>query len=59
MRPMHAVVTVLTALSVRNDVMTILDIMVRCIQNTLPLAQFNFHRKAGMDGAPTRSPVFL
>lgn len=42
MRPMHATVAVLTALSVWNDVMTPLVIMAGSGQNTLPLAQLNF-----------------
>ena len=42
MKPMHATVAVLTALSVWNDVMTPLVIMAGSEQNTLPLAQLNF-----------------
>ena len=42
MKPMHATVAVLTALSVWNDVMTPLIIMSGTGSNTLPLAQLNF-----------------
>ncbi len=47
MRPMHATVAVLTALSVWNDVMTPLVIMAGSDQNTLPLAQLNFQSQFG------------
>ena len=47
MRPMHATVAVLTALSVWNDVMTPLVIMAGSGQNTLPLAQLNFQSQFG------------
>lgn len=47
MRPMHATVAVLTALSVWNDVMTPLVIMAGADQNTLPLAQLNFQSQFG------------
>lgn len=47
MRPMHATVAVLTALSVWNDVMTPLVIMAGSNQNTLPLAQLNFQSQFG------------
>ncbi len=47
MRPMHATVAVLTALSVWNDVMTPLVIMAGSEQNTLPLAQLNFQSQFG------------
>ena len=47
MRPMHATVAVLTALSVWNDVMTPLVIMAGSDQNTLPLAQLNFQTQFG------------
>ena len=47
MRPMHATVAVLTALSVWNDVMTPLVIMAGSEQNTLPLAQLNFQTQFG------------
>ncbi len=47
MRPMHATVAVLTALSVWNDVMTPLLIMAGSAQNTLPLAQLNFQSQFG------------
>lgn len=47
MKPMHATVAVLTALSVWNDVMTPLVIMAGSGQNTLPLAQLNFQSQFG------------
>ncbi|MGN0376900.1 MAG: carbohydrate ABC transporter permease [Suilimivivens sp.] len=47
MRPMHATVAVLTALSVWNDVMTPLVILAGSGQNTLPLAQLNFQTQFG------------
>ena len=47
MKPMHATVAVLTALSVWNDVMTPLVIMAGTGQNTLPLAQLNFQTQFG------------
>ncbi len=42
MKPMHATVAVLTAMSTWNDVMTPLVIMSGSDVNTLPLAQLNF-----------------
>ncbi|HIT06945.1 MAG TPA: carbohydrate ABC transporter permease [Candidatus Scybalocola faecipullorum] len=47
MKPMHATVAVLTALSVWNDVMTPLIIMSGTGSNTLPLAQLNFQSQFG------------
>lgn len=47
MKPMHATVAVITALSVWNDVMTPLVIMAGSGQNTLPLAQLNFQTQFG------------
>ena len=47
MKPMHATVAVLTALSVWNDVMTPLVIMAGSGKNTLPLAQLNFQSQFG------------
>ena len=47
MKPMHATVAVITALSVWNDVMTPLVIMAGTGQNTLPLAQLNFQTQFG------------
>lgn len=47
MKPMHATVAVLTALSVWNDVMTPLVIMAGLETNTLPLAQLNFQSQFG------------
>src|SRR5699024_3797792 len=47
MKPMHATVAVLTALSVWNAVMTPLVIMAGTGQNTLPLAQLNFQTQFG------------
>ena len=47
MKPMHATVAVLTALSVWNDVMTPLVIMAGSETNTLPLAQLNFQSQFG------------
>ncbi|MDE5908193.1 MAG: carbohydrate ABC transporter permease [Lachnospiraceae bacterium] len=47
MKPMHATVAVLTALSVWNDVMTPLVILAGSGQNTLPLAQLNFQTQFG------------
>lgn len=47
MKPMHATVAVLTALSVWNDVMTPLVIMAGKEWNALPLAQLNFQSQFG------------
>ena len=47
MKPMHATVAVLTALSVWNDVMTPLVIMAGKEWNTLPLPQLNFQSQFG------------
>lgn len=47
MKPMHATVAILTALSTWNDVMTPLVIMSGSGQNTLPLAQLNFQSQFG------------
>ena len=47
MKPMHATVAVLTAMSTWNDVMTPLVIMSGTDQNTLPLAQLNFQTQFG------------
>lgn len=47
MKPMHAMVAVLTTLSVWNDVMTPLVIMAGKEWNTLPLAQLNFQSQFG------------
>lgn len=47
MKPMHATVAVLTAMSTWNDVMTPLVIMSGTDQNTLPLAQLNFQSQFG------------
>ncbi len=47
MKPMHATVAVLTAMSTWNDVMTPLVIMAGSSQNTLPLAQLNFQSQFG------------
>lgn len=47
MKPMHATVAVLTALSTWNDVMTPLVIMSGTAKNTLPLAQLNFQTQFG------------
>ena len=47
MKPMHATVAVLTALSVWNDVMTPLVIISGTGSNTLPLAQLNFQSQFG------------
>lgn len=47
MKPMHATVAVLTALSVWNDVMTPLVITSGTGLNTLPLAQLNFQTQFG------------
>lgn len=47
MKPMHATVAVLTAMSVWNDVMTPLVIMSGSGKNTLPLAQLNFQTQFG------------
>lgn len=47
MKPMHATVAILTALSVWNDVMTPLVIMAGSGKNTLPLAQLNFQTQFG------------
>ena len=47
MKPMHATVAVLTALSTWNDVMTPLVIMSGTGKNTLPLAQLNFQTQFG------------
>lgn len=46
-RPMHATVAVLTALSTWNDVMTPLVIMSGSGKNTLPLAQLTFQTQFG------------
>ena len=47
MKPMHATVAVLTAISTWNDVMTPLVIMSGTGKNTLPLAQLNFQTQFG------------
>ena len=47
MKPMHATVAVLTAMSTWNDVMTPLVIMSGSNVNTLPLAQLNFQSQFG------------
>lgn len=47
MKPMHATVAVLTAMSTWNDVMTPLVIMSGTDENTLPLAQLNFQTQFG------------
>ena len=47
MKPMHATVAVITALSVWNDVMTPLVIMSGSGMNTLPLAQMTFQTQVG------------
>lgn len=47
MKPMHATVAVLTAMSTWNDVMTPLVIMSGTGVNTLPLAQLNFQTQFG------------
>ena len=47
MKPVHATVAVLTAMSTWNDVMTPLVIMSGTGQNTLPLAQLNFQTQFG------------
>ncbi len=47
MKPMHATVAVLTAMSTWNDVMTPLVIMSGTGVNTLPLAQLNFQTEFG------------
>lgn len=47
MKPMHATVAVLTAMSTWNDVMTPLVIMSGTGNNTLPLAQLNFQTQFG------------
>jgi raffinose/stachyose/melibiose transport system permease protein len=47
MKPMHATVAVLTALSTWNDVMTPLVIMSGTDNTTLPLAQLNFQTQFG------------
>ena len=47
MKPMHATVAVLTAMSTCNDVMTPLVIMSGTGKNTLPLAQLNFQTQFG------------
>ena len=47
MKPMHATVAVLTAMSTWNDVMTPLVIMSSTEKNTLPLAQLNFQTQFG------------
>lgn len=47
MKPMHATVAVLTAMSAWNDVMTPLVIMSGTGVNTLPLAQLNFQTQFG------------
>jgi raffinose/stachyose/melibiose transport system permease protein len=47
MKPMHATVAILTAMSTWNDTMTPLVIMSGTGQNTLPLAQLNFQSQFG------------
>lgn len=47
MKPMHATVAVLTAMSTWNDVMTPLVIMSGTDEYTLPLAQLNFQSQFG------------
>lgn len=47
MKPMHATVAVITALSVWNDVMTPLVIVSGSGMNTLPLAQMSFQTQFG------------
>lgn len=47
MKPMHATVAVLTAMSTWNDVMTPLVILSGTGKNTLPLAQLNFQTQFG------------
>ncbi len=47
MKPMHATVAVLTAMSTWNDVMTPLVIMSGTGKNTLPLAQLTFQTQFG------------
>lgn len=47
MKPMHATVAIITALSVWNDVMMPLIIMAGSGANTLPLAQLNFQSQFG------------
>lgn len=47
MKPMHATVAIITALSVWNDVMMPLIIMGGSGENTLPLAQLNFQSQFG------------
>ncbi len=47
MKPMHATVAILTAMSTWNDVMTPLVIMAGTDENTLPLAQLNFQSQFG------------
>lgn len=47
MKPMHATVAILTALSTWNDVMTPLVIMSGAGANTLPLAQLTFQTQFG------------
>lgn len=47
MKPMHATVAIITALSVWNDVMMPLIIMGGSGANTLPLAQLNFQSQFG------------
>lgn len=47
MKPMHATVAVLTAMSTWNDVMTPLVIMSGTGKNTLPLAQLHFQTQFG------------
>ena len=47
MKPMHATVAVLTAMSTWNDVMSPLVIMSGTGKNTLPLAQLNFQTQFG------------
>lgn len=47
MKPMHATVAVLTAMSTWNDVMTPLVIMSGTNETTLPLAQLNFQTQFG------------
>lgn len=47
MKPMHATVAIITALSVWNDVMMPLIILAGSGENTLPLAQLNFQSQFG------------
>lgn len=47
MKPMHATVAILTAMSTWNDVTTPLVILSGTSQNTLPMAQLNFQSQFG------------